>query len=87
MHDRRTALVEEVLDRVEVRGCGVANNPRQNVCVSGDPTPSNSAYAPAHSIHVAPLSGRNRARASTNARFVFPSHDSNRRERAMSERG
>lgn len=49
--------------------------------------PSNMAYAPATSVHVAPLSGCSRARAVTNAAFAEASVRSSLRASARSMRG
>jgi hypothetical protein len=64
-----------------------ANSPRPNVCVQGEATPSNIAYAPATSIHRAPLAGKAFALDSTNAALARASARSRRRESARSESG
>lgn len=61
--------------------------PSPKVCVSGDSTPSNMAYAPATSVHVAPLSGCSWARAVTNAALADASVRSSRRARDRSMSG
>jgi hypothetical protein len=53
----------------------------------GDSAPSNIAYAPAASIHVAPLAGSSRARASTNAALARASVRSSLRDSSRSENG
>src|SRR5215831_13626702 len=48
--------------------------------------PSKTAYAPAHSIHSAPLPGNTRRRASANRAHARPSARSRRLESARSEK-
>jgi hypothetical protein len=47
-------------------GLSSSNMPSPNVCVMGDSMPSKTAYAPPHSIQLAPLSGTKRRRVSAN---------------------
>jgi len=63
-----------------------SKRPRPKVCVQGECTPSNTTYAPAHSIHSALLDGNRRRRAAAYWAQANPSARSRRCASARSEK-
>src|SRR5262249_28091479 len=62
-----------------------SNIPSPKLWVTGESTPSKTAYAPANSIHSARVSGNRRRRESANWAHAYPSARSKRLESARSE--
>ena len=57
MHNGGPAVEKKLSILSNETGLNGSESPSPKLCVTGESTPSKTAYAPAHSIQVAPLAG------------------------------